>query len=821
MRDLGGARPLYERALAIWEKELGSNHPDTALGLNNLGHLLAAMGDLAEARPLYERALAICEKELGRSHPDTARGLNNLGSLLEAMGDLAEARPLYERALAINEKQLGPNHPRTAVSLNSLAVLCVGLNQEDEAFALMQRAATIEDRMIGQIFSIGSDSQRMDFLKTIRGSMDMFLSLVFRYFGQSTDAARSALDLVLRRKAIAAEALSAQRDAVLGGRYPNLEPALRQWADLRMQIAQKQLAGPGREGRAVHERQLAEWETRKGRLEAELVRQIPEMNLEQKLRQANRRAVALALDEGVCLVEFIRFHVFDFKAVAKRLDDSRWQPPARWGPARYLAFVVPAGDADAVRMIDLGETEPVDRMIDDFRATISGERERRVDRDLERMPEESAHVPQPHIGSVLRAAVFDLLVSSLAGCKRLLLAPDGDLARLPFEVLPTNDGHLIDDYQISYLSTGRDVLRFGATSRGQPGAPLVAADPDFDLAGETAATGQQRLNEVRGAPAPNVKTGLWSWFFGRRTSRRSEEPRTTSIKVTSTRSPGRQSRDLNRNHLSFSRLPGTRAEGERVADLLKVQPWLEGTALEGRLKACRSPRILHLATHGFFLPDQQFRNVSMPGWEIDSGMGRLSGPGLENPLLRSGLALAGANTWLKGGALPREAEDGLLTAEDVSGLDLLDTELVVLSACQTGLGKVHAGEGVFGLRRAFILAGARTLVMSLWKVPDLATAVLMERFYDNLLNRGLARDEALRNAQFFTRAVTIAQLREDWLSPEMIDRLAAGDERAKQGLQELAQRPDDDCPFRQPLYWGAFICQGDPAPLAAPPTDGP
>ena len=140
-------------------------------------------------------------------------------------------------------------------------------------------------------------------------------------------------------------------------------------------------------------------------------------------------------------------------------------------------------------------------------------------------------------------------------------------------------------------------------------------------------------------------------------------------------------------------------------------------------------------------------------------------------MLRSGLALAGVNTWLRAGVPPAEAEDGLLTAEDVSGLDLLATELVVLSACETGLGMVHAGEGVFGLRRAFVLAGARTLVMSLWKVPDQQTQELMEEFYRRILD-GQPRADALREAQ----------------------------------LAMKAKYPD-------PLYWGAFICQGDPVPL--------
>jgi CHAT domain-containing protein len=240
--------------------------------------------------------------------------------------------------------------------------------------------------------------------------------------------------------------------------------------------------------------------------------------------------------------------------------------------------------------------------------------------------------------------------------------------------------------------------------------------------------------------------------------------------------------DHNRRAYHFHRLPGTRAEGERVATLLDVSPWLDAKALEGRLKAeCRSPRILHLATHGFFLPDQQpdlpdaardIRIDPIGPHDEAPGAGRLAGPMMENPMLRSGLALAGANIWLAAGRLPEEAEDGLLTAEDVTGLDLLATKLVVLSACETGLGQVHVGEGVFGLRRAFVLAGAKTLVMSLWKVPDEPTRELMEDFYGRLL-AGEGRAEALRQAQLTLKAK-----------------------------------------YSDPYYWGAFICQGDPSPLS-------
>src|SRR5262249_1755114 len=159
---------------------------------------------------------------------------------------------------------------------------------------------------------------------------ELFLSLVLQHIGESPGAVRSALDLVLRRKAIGAEALAAQRDAVLTGNYPALGPRLREWAALRMQIARRTLAGPGQEGPEAHGQLLTRWANQRERLEAELARQIPEMNLARRLQATDRRAVALGLPEGAALVEFVRFHVRDFHAVP-----ARGEPP--WKPARYLA----------------------------------------------------------------------------------------------------------------------------------------------------------------------------------------------------------------------------------------------------------------------------------------------------------------------------------------------------------------------------------------------------------------------------------------------------------------------------------------------------
>jgi CHAT domain-containing protein len=375
-----------------------------------------------------------------------------------------------------------------------------------------------------------------------------------------------------------------------------------------------------------------------------------------------------------------------------------------------------------------------------FRATITGKTEHR---GLVYGDQATAGGSSDlEIGQNLRAMLFDPLLPALGECRRLFLSSDGDLSRLPFEILPTADGgRLIDQYEFSYLSVGRDILRFEAESSGNPTDPLVVADPNFDLA-----AGQ--VSESGGTGPLDIE-----------------------------HTAGRRSQDLDRAGFHFSRLPGTRVEGEQIAKMLEATALFDTQALESRLKRYPSPHVLHIATHGFFLPNQkQDPNEAKPGFMTFGGgadnarLDRLT-RGLENPLLRSGLALAGANTWVNGGNLPAEAEDALLNGEDVTGLDLLATELVVLSACETGLGEVQVGEGVFGLRRAFVLAGAQTLVMSLWKVPDQQTQELMTDFYRRIL-AGEPRAKALRQAQ----------------------------------LAIKEKHP-------HPLYWGAFICQGEPGPL--------
>jgi len=196
-----------------------------------------------------------------------------------------------------------------------------------------------------------------------------------------------------------------------------------------------------------------------------------------------------------------------------------------------------------------------------------------------------------------------------------------------------------------------------------------------------------------------------------------------------------------------------------------AQVFLGSSALEEALWALKRPRVLHLATHGFFLEGGAAEGQRSGFLPVRTG-----GPGGENPLLRSGVLLAGANN-----ALSHGGSQGVVTAEKLLGLNLRGTELVVLSACETGLGDVMAGEGVFGLRRALLQAGAQGLVMSLWSVPDRETGELMAAFYRNLSTGTMTRPQALRQAMLDQRTL-------------------------------VRERHGSDNPY----YWGAFVYLGEP-----------
>jgi tetratricopeptide (TPR) repeat protein len=214
------------------------------------------MGDYAQAEPLFQQALEIQRAALPELHPEVAQSLNDLAELYRNMGEYAMAEPLFQQALAIWRAALGEQHPIVASALNNLAVLYDATNRQNEAWSFVQRSAVIGDHLIGQIFSIGSERQRMAYLATLLANFEASLSLVLQHFPHASERAQAAVDLVLRRKAIGVEALAAQRDVLLEGHYPDLLPVLQELTILRGQIALKSMAGPGSESLEMYRQKL-------------------------------------------------------------------------------------------------------------------------------------------------------------------------------------------------------------------------------------------------------------------------------------------------------------------------------------------------------------------------------------------------------------------------------------------------------------------------------------------------------------------------------------------------------------------------------------
>ena len=677
---LDEAEPLYERALRIREKKLGPDHPDVAAGLNNLALLHQQKGEYDRAEPLYQRALKILESALGRDHPAVAPTLNNLAQLAAAQGEYERAERLNLRALGIVEKAFGPGHPDVAEGLDNLAGLYATQGKYAQALALFKRAQEIDRELIDQVLGFTSEEKKARFLAAKQSALEGALSLAVRHLIQDKTARADALNMWLGRKGIILEAQRRFQEALVHSDNPRAMKTFQDLARVRAELSSLAFAGPGPEEAKKYRARIGELEERKQRLEADLSRLSQAYALQKKMRRADARAVARALPPGSVLIEFARVNMFDFKA---RSEKEKWQPP------HYLAFVVPAGVGGEVRLYDLGPAEKIDRAVTDFKRAV-------IDlRDKEGQGALAA-------ASEIYRLVFGPLRTGLGSAQNIFLSPDGNLNLIPFEVLPGPDGrHLIEDFFFNYLSAGRDVLGLGRTAEGG-GKPLLIGDPDFDLSTSDQQAALARLGLPKAEERPTARA-------------------------------------VDLRGFTFDRLPGTREEVRAIAEIFgadRVDLFTGAEALEEVLYRVKAPRILHLATHGFFLSDAQFQMLT----------GKKKGGETKvryvNPLVRSGLALAGANRALAGGG---GTTDGVFTAEKVLGLRLRGTDMVVLSACETGLGEIRSGEGVYGLRRAFTQAGAKSLVMSMWSVPDRETQELMLGFYRHI-TAGMTRSRALRKA---------------------------------------------------------------------------
>ena len=717
MGDYAKAEPLYQRALKIREKTLGPEHPDTATSLNNLAALYRKMGDYAKAEPLYQRALKIKEKALGVDHPSTVMALNNLAFLYDSMGDYAKAEPLSQRTLKIREKTLGPEHPDTAISLNNLAELYRQMGEYAKAEPLLERSLKIYERALGPEHSdTATLLSNLAFLKIAAGKAKDAVPLMVRAltakertlsnilsftseqqrlaYQKTTDpyslaatlgAADELAQAVLRQKGVVLDSLLEDRLVAEASADPKQRVIVDKVRSAKQRLMRLVLEAPKDLSEAAQKKRAAE----KDKLSTE-VGQL-EAGLARQVAGLGKARRALGVTVAQVQAALLKNAILvELLRYDHYLGKNKWEP-------RYGAVVIaPAGEP---KWVPLGSATEIEKSVRLYQKSARGETD------------------EATLSTVLRALqeqVWAPIEKALpGGTTTVIVSPDGELSFVSFATLLAPDDRFVGEkYSIRYVASGRDLLRETKPASDRKTSMRVFANPDFGANGGAAASAKEK---------------------------------TTSIALRSI-----EMRDL--QSISLPSLPGTAKESAELETRAEKSGWqvevdLGPNATEAELRRVSSPRILHLATHGFFLPEVDLGKSNDPlqrGQDIPKGK-------LVNPMHRSGLAVAGAQTTLQAwgrGEVPPTENDGVVTAEEVGGLKLDGTWLVVLSACNTGGGEAKAGEGVMGLRRGFIQAGGQNLLMTLWPISDETTVANNARF---LRRCSQDRQRAASSGRYATR----------------------------------------------------------------------
>ena len=663
------AEPLYQEALRIYEKVLGPKHPTVAHCFNNLAELYEDIGEYAKAESFYQDALRVYRESVGPDHPDTATCLFNLGVLLyQKMGEYDKAEPLLQEALRIRQKALGPEHIQTALSLERLAYLEFDLGRIDEATRLARQESTVKLKVLPKVFSFASEQQRLWLLDNFRPySLFPFL------MGTENDLAAA----VLCYKGIVLDSIIEDRQLAEAskGQYQGLVRQLtldkRQLGQLLLQPAQKSTAGANQRIEAL--------EGNIEKIEGQLAEHVASLGRAQRALDVRPEQVQSTIPDDGALVEYVRYWHY--------LGKNR-------GEWRYGAVVLfPNG---APSWIPLGPADKIEELVRQYGILVRGSPE-----------EDELAANLQAVYEALWAPIRRTLPSQI---KRLIISPDGQLNFISFATLLSEDNELLaEKYEVQYVASGRDLLHQAKPSTVKD--VILFTDPNFSAPTGTPAQADHSAVDA-GSIQASEKGDIEGWSF--------EDLRGTQ-----------QERDVLIRE--FTRWGWRLSNGtEKGAKQKAVLNFTRERATKETLLKVRSPYILHLATHGFFAKEDPTTTQTEGGAKVRQGVTRSKF--FDNPMHRSGLALAGAQTTVeawKHEEVPPVENDGILTAEDVSTLNLQGTWLVTLSACDTGSGEAHAGEGVLGLRRGFVEAGAQNLLMTLWPISDdEVTVQIISDFYE-------------------------------------------------------------------------------------------
>ena len=801
---LAQAEKAFDEALAGLVQVYGESHPSTLVASNNLGQLYERGGLYDKAEPIIKATLIQMETSLGADHPDTVRVRNNLALLYESQGNFREAEPLYQKSLDMMTSRLGINHTDTIAVKNNLAYLYMIMEQFDKSAMMFDEVKSQWAVLFGAEHintlkatnNLGRILQKLGRLS--EAEQEILAALAAR---QSTlgekhiDSIRSMIDLggvYLEQKRLPeAEtqliAALSFAETELGNLHPYTFEALNYLAQTILASGQTQAAVDlmeigfkrrsqffdtmlwttgenAREGYVRLHRpefnnylailaRINDEKSAKRAIDASLqrkglllkvtseIQQIASMTtdpelqgLATQLEEARKSLASMTLagptpetqgrhTEALYQLEqkvnklqgelgraSVRFRTSIAKVGSDRLEKSIQEGAALidfqvfedQGEKKFLAAVMKNVDGEIeYDLVVYNDRESVDAIILEYRE-MSQDDQADEDDILE-------------TGILAYEEIWEPLNDVLGEIDYVYLIPDGALNILPFNALVDGDeAYLIQSIDIHTLTSGRDLIPNDyELARGKY---LILAGPDYDSDKVVSA---ENMAVAQGKRSASLQVGI--------------------------RGAGTGLRGLN-----FAPLPGAEQEGRVIIEQVvagdgKSDDYFGNDAQEKILSNMTvAPEILHIATHGFFLKaDDTLRKRLLKA--ARSTEVHVPPPG-DNPLLRAGLAFAGINTNAQFLGDIETTNDGVLTALEVLDLNLSGTRLVVLSACETGLGEIHDGEGVYGLRRSFQEAGVAEVISSLWEVSDAGTQALMTDFYNKMLS-GIPAREALRDVQ--------------------------------------------------------------------------
>lgn len=740
------SEPLYLEAIQLNEEVYGEDHPNTIAGVNNLGYLYLMRGEYDRAEPLFSRVLTNWRTQLGDHHQRTLKALNNLARVYHQQGKLPEAEDMFDQALAMRKEALGAKHPDVVRSMVDLSSLYITQNQLGKAESLLRDTILLSEEILGEthqytfeaynlladLYELKSEfNQALQTRKTIFERRNTFFERVLWAAGENTrqgyielhkpeqdrylallsklgtkEAARQALQVSLSRKGLLLKISSEIHRIVQLSNSPTLSQKAKALDSKRKELASLTLSGPVMETPEAFRKKIARLESELYDLQAELSR--ASMIYQAASSHVNVDEVFKNLEADEVLVDYLTYNDNGEKIMAVVAQTTQSSCYLWWKCQKQQIDLIPIGALGYIQQV-----------VSIYRETIQDEMAEEIDL-LE-------------TGQEAYSTVWRPIKETIGQKKSVYLVPDSVLHLLPFDALVDDDEwYLLQTKDIKVMSSARDLVV--APIPKAEGEFMIMAGPDYDL--EDVIKDKKPILLGRRSAVTNgirvASTGLRSLSF---------EP------LEGAELEGKTIKEVSD---SFVALEGAEEEGLQVKELAEKGQgqsiiYLQREAEENKLRGItKAPEKLHIATHGFFLKAEERLKKRL--LSLNRGGTMLTPPPGDNPLLRAGLAFAGINANAPFLGEIDTDNDGVLTAMEVLSLNLTGTQLVVLSACETGVGEIHAGEGVYGLRRSFQEAGVKSVVNSLWPVSDEGTRRLMTAFYTHLYEGKEAR-VALKEAQ--------------------------------------------------------------------------